>query len=135
VLVSTGPGWVLAGDAGLVMDPGTGQGMGHAMQDAEALAAAIGPYLGGGDRTRLARYQKERDQRRLPMYKFTLDLAGYTPRPGTDELFEAIAASPEQTQAFFGVLTGTRSPDTFFALGNLRRLMGWRGLLSMARSR
>ena len=101
VLVSTGAGWVLAGDAGLVMDPGTRQGMGHALQDAEALAAAICEYLGGGDRTRLARYQSERDRRRLPMYKFTLDLATYMPRPGTDRLFEAIAASPDQTQAFF----------------------------------
>ena len=135
VLVSTGPGWLLAGDAGLVMDPGTGQGMGHALQDADALAAAIREYLGEGDRTRLARYQEERDRRRLPMYKFTLDLASYVPRPGADQLFAAIAASPEQTQAFFGVLTGTRSPDTFFALGNLCRLIGWRGLLAMTRRR
>ncbi len=34
-----GPGWALVGDAGLVMDPITGQGIGHALCDAESLAA------------------------------------------------------------------------------------------------
>jgi hypothetical protein len=38
---SHGPGWALAGDAGLVMDPITGLGIGHALRDAELLSTAI----------------------------------------------------------------------------------------------
>ena len=36
-----GAGWALAGDAGLVMDPITGQGKGHALRDADLLSAAV----------------------------------------------------------------------------------------------
>ena len=36
-----GPGWALVGDAGLLMDPITGQGISDAFRDAELLAAAI----------------------------------------------------------------------------------------------
>ena len=39
-----GPGWALVGDAGLLMDPVTGQGISHAFRDAELLADAI--YMG-----------------------------------------------------------------------------------------
>ena len=47
-----GPGWALAGDAGLVMDPITGQGMGHALRDAELLSDAVVAGLGWQHRTR-----------------------------------------------------------------------------------
>jgi flavin-dependent dehydrogenase len=41
VRAAYGPGWALAGDAGLVMDPITGLGIGHALRDAELLSSAI----------------------------------------------------------------------------------------------
>ncbi len=47
VRAAHGPGWALAGDAGLVMDPITGLGIGHALRDAELLSAAILDGLGG----------------------------------------------------------------------------------------
>jgi 2-polyprenyl-6-methoxyphenol hydroxylase-like FAD-dependent oxidoreductase len=37
-----GPGWTLVGDAGLVMDPITGQGIADAFRDAELLTEAVG---------------------------------------------------------------------------------------------
>jgi flavin-dependent dehydrogenase len=46
VRAAHGPGWALAGDAGLVMDPITGFGIGHALRDAELLSAAIMSGLG-----------------------------------------------------------------------------------------
>ena len=59
-----GPGWALVGDAGLVMDPITGQGIGHAFRDAELLADAIADGLGGRrpPEGALAGYQRERDR-------------------------------------------------------------------------
>jgi hypothetical protein len=42
-----GPGWALVGDAGLLMDPVTGQGISHAFRDAELLADAVADGLGG----------------------------------------------------------------------------------------
>jgi flavin-dependent dehydrogenase len=39
--IPSGPGWALAGDAGLVMDPVTAHGMSNAFADADLLAAAI----------------------------------------------------------------------------------------------
>ena len=42
-----GPGWALVGDAGLLLDPITGQGIGHAFRDAELLADAVADGLGG----------------------------------------------------------------------------------------
>ncbi len=48
-----GPGWALVGDAGLVMDPLTGQGIGHAFRDAELLADAI--EAGPGRKKRAAK--------------------------------------------------------------------------------
>src|SRR5262249_2119127 len=63
--VPQGPGWALAGDAGLVMDPLTGQGIGMALRDADDLARAVAAGLGGTvplDRA-LAGYRKARDAR------------------------------------------------------------------------
>ena len=39
--VPYGPGWALVGDAGLVMDPITGQGIADAFRDAELLAERV----------------------------------------------------------------------------------------------
>jgi 2-polyprenyl-6-methoxyphenol hydroxylase-like FAD-dependent oxidoreductase len=60
-----GPGWALAGDAGLVMDSITGQGIGHALRDAELLSAALLAGMGGGAplSSALARYAKVRRKR------------------------------------------------------------------------
>src|SRR6266542_4199608 len=68
-----GPGWALVGDAGLVMDPITGQGISDAFRDAELLAEAVGAGLGGGEplARALAGYQRQRDSAVLPMYEHT----------------------------------------------------------------
>jgi 2-polyprenyl-6-methoxyphenol hydroxylase-like FAD-dependent oxidoreductase len=125
-----GPGWALVGDAGLVMDPITGQGIGNALCDADSLAAAVVAGLGG---TRplaaaLREYHRARDAARRPMYDLTTKLAAFRPDPAGDLLFPAIAGDPEQVSRFLGVLTGAVPVGDFFAPGNLRRLLGVRGL-------
>jgi 2-polyprenyl-6-methoxyphenol hydroxylase-like FAD-dependent oxidoreductase len=131
-----GPGWALAGDAGLVMDPITGQGIGNALRDADALSAAIVAGLGGPDgRKAMAGYHRRRDAERRPMYDLTAGLASFRPDPAGATLFPAIAADLAQVSRFLGVLTGTVPVGEFFAPGNLRRVVGTRGLLRMLSAR
>jgi 2-polyprenyl-6-methoxyphenol hydroxylase-like FAD-dependent oxidoreductase len=68
-----GPGWALVGDAGLVLDPITGQGISDAFRDAELLADAVVAGLGGNRPLgeTLAGYQRARDRAARPMYDFT----------------------------------------------------------------
>jgi 2-polyprenyl-6-methoxyphenol hydroxylase-like FAD-dependent oxidoreductase len=134
--VPHGPGWALVGDAGLVLDPITAQGIGDAFRDAELLADAIVTGLSGGrvDRA-LAGYRRQRDRAALPMYRFTRQLARLAPmRPAERELFAALAADPRETERFFGVVTGVLAPTAVFSPPRLIRLLGLRGFLRLART-
>jgi 2-polyprenyl-6-methoxyphenol hydroxylase-like FAD-dependent oxidoreductase len=130
-----GPGWALVGDAGLVMDPITGQGIGDALRDAELLAGAVSAGLGGRrpPADALAGYERERDRAALPMYDFTTELASFAPpRPEQQALFAALARRQADVDRFLGALTGTVPLPEFFAPRNLLRILGVRGLASMA---
>ena len=72
-----GPGWALVGDAGLVMDPITGQGIGQAFRDAEMVSAAIHAGISGSTPLEqgLAAYQQRRDAESRAMYEFTVGMA------------------------------------------------------------
>ena len=127
-----GPGWALVGDAGLVMDPITGQGIGHALCDAESLAAAVIDGLGGARPLddALAAHHAARDARTRAMYDFTTDLASFRPKPGGEMLFRSIARSQQRIDEFLGVLSGAVPMDDYFAPRNLARLVGVRGVAS-----
>jgi flavin-dependent dehydrogenase len=133
---ASGPGWVLAGDAGLVMDPITGQGMHHAMLDAEAIADAVATGLSGSRplAEALSAYGRQRDAARRGMFDLTTDLASFTPRPGSDQLFAAIAADPAHSNTFFAVMGGATPPRELFSARGLRRVLGWRGLFRLIRA-
>ena len=64
----------------------------------------------------------------------TTDLAAFAPDRGGEVLFPALAASERGSAEFFGVLAGLVSPRDFFRPGNLRRLLGWRGLGQLVRA-
>ncbi|MGZ4504512.1 MAG: NAD(P)/FAD-dependent oxidoreductase, partial [Nocardioidaceae bacterium] len=135
---SHGPGWALAGDAGLVMDPITGQGMGHALRDAELLSTAVVAGLGGA--TALPRalegYVRERDRQTRGMFDFTVGLTALrTPVPAERDLFAAIAASPAEADRFLGVLSGAVPPPAYFSPRHLVGLVGVRGFSRLARTR
>jgi flavin-dependent dehydrogenase len=131
IRVPYGDAWALVGDAGLVMDPITGQGIGHALRDAELLARALADGFAGRrplDAT-LAAYQASRDAETLPMFNFTLQLASFAPpQPEEQVLFSALARRPEEIQRFFGVLAGVEPMGEYFAPRNLLRLIGARGM-------
>jgi 2-polyprenyl-6-methoxyphenol hydroxylase-like FAD-dependent oxidoreductase len=124
-----GPGWALVGDAGLVMDPITGQGVGDALRDAELLAGAAEAGLGGRQplTEALAGYERARDRAAKPMYEFTTELAALAPPPPEARaLFAAVAERPGETDRFLGVLTGSVPMDGYFAPRNLLRVLGVR---------
>ncbi|HEY1369434.1 MAG TPA: NAD(P)/FAD-dependent oxidoreductase [Gaiellaceae bacterium] len=122
-----GPGWALVGDAGLVMDPITGRGIGDAFRDAELLAGAI---VRGDD---LALYEQRRNEAALPDYELATRLASFEPqKPEERLLFEALARRPEDARRFLGVLTGSEPMADFFTAGNLKRILGVRGMAKLA---
>ncbi|MEP7023906.1 MAG: hypothetical protein ABJB47_08885 [Actinomycetota bacterium] len=133
-----GPGWALAGDAGLPLDPITGQGISDAFRDAELLAGAVAAGLGGElpVATAMTRYQRERDRAGRPMYDFIARPAALEPpRPAGADRFRALAASPADAEAFIGALTGTVPLPEFMSPRNLARLVGVRGVARLMLSR
>jgi 2-polyprenyl-6-methoxyphenol hydroxylase-like FAD-dependent oxidoreductase len=132
-----GAGWALVGDAGLVMDPITGLGMGHALRDAELASAAIVAALGGARMSKtLAGYAKQRDRETKPIYDLTVGIASLKPpTPVERQMFAAIGSNPDDTSAFLSVMSGAAPVRSFFSPPNLIRLVGARGFLSLARSR
>jgi 2-polyprenyl-6-methoxyphenol hydroxylase-like FAD-dependent oxidoreductase len=132
-----GPGWALVGDAGLVMDPITGQGIGNALRDAESLSRAIVDGL-GGTRTpagALRDHHRRRDADRRPMYDLTARLATFRPDPAADILFPVLAENPAHVTRFLGMLTGTRPVSDVFGPAALRRTVGARGMARMLGAR
>lgn len=126
-----GPGWALVGDAGLVLDPITGQGIGDAFRDAELLADAVEAGLGGQRpiEDALRAYQRVRDRRTRAMYDFTLDLASLRPlAPAARVLFESLVGNQAEIDRFLGVLTGAVPMREYLRPGNLAHLVGLRGL-------
>jgi flavin-dependent dehydrogenase len=130
-----GPGWALVGDAGLLLDPITGQGISHAFRDAELLADAVADGLGGIRPLAgaLGRYHKARDRAARPMYDFTARLAALTPpRPAEMALFQALARRQEDADQFVGVLAGSVPLRRFMSPRTMVRLVGVRGFARLA---
>jgi len=130
-----GPGWALVGDAGLVMDPVTGQGIGDALRDAALLAEAVEVGLGGWRPLAgaLAGYERARDRAALAMYEFTTDLAAFGPPTAEQQaLFGALEGRPDEIGRFLGVLTGAVPMADYFRPRSLLRVLGIRGLATMA---
>ena len=135
---SCGPGWALAGDAGLVMDPITGQGMGNALRDADLLASAVTTALDGPTslEATLKDYVRARDRRTRAMYDLTVGLASLPPsQPAERALFEAIAARPEEVTRFLGTLSGSLPVRGLFSPPHLIHLVGLRGFARLATAR
>jgi 2-polyprenyl-6-methoxyphenol hydroxylase-like FAD-dependent oxidoreductase len=120
-----------------VMDPITGQGIGNAMQDAEALseAVAIGLDTGGNLNAELARFGRKRDAARMPMYDMTTDLTSFRASRRAEILFAAISQNAELAERFFGVLTGAISPKEFFSPVRLGKAIGVASMLRLLRTR
>jgi 2-polyprenyl-6-methoxyphenol hydroxylase-like FAD-dependent oxidoreductase len=132
-----GPGWTLVGDAGLVMDPITGQGISDAFRDAELLSEAI---VAGFDRqpldSALEGYEEKRNHEALPMYEFTTELATFAPLKVEGEvLFTSLVGRQTEIDRFLGVLTGTVPMREYLTPSNLLRVTGVRGMAKVMLSK
>jgi 2-polyprenyl-6-methoxyphenol hydroxylase-like FAD-dependent oxidoreductase len=128
--VSSGPGWALVGDAGVVMDSISAQGITNALRDAELLTGAIVAGL-GGERplaSALADHQRRRDAAIRPMYDFTVRLASFAaPTLGQRRLLASLAGRPAEIDRFIGAFAGVVPPAEYFAPRNVLRILGPRG--------
>jgi 2-polyprenyl-6-methoxyphenol hydroxylase-like FAD-dependent oxidoreductase len=130
-----GAGWALVGDAGLLLDPITGQGIGHAFRDAELLADAVADGLGGSRplAAALAGYHRARDRAARPMYDFTARLAAVNPpTPAEMALFRALARRQEDSDMFLGVLAGSIPLRQLMSPRTMVRLVGAGGFARLA---
>ena len=124
-----GPGWALVGDAGYLKDPCTAAGITDAFHSAELLADAIQLGLGGREPldAALEKYEQRRNQRSMPLYEFTCQLATLEPPPPQmQQLLSALAGNQEQTDRFFGLFAQTVSVSEFFATENMKRIFAAR---------
>ena len=71
--VPYGQGWALVGDAGLVMDPWSGQGIDQAATHAVYLAGRLGEFLDGGQawQSAMSAYHEERNAFSQKTYRHT----------------------------------------------------------------
>lgn len=114
------------GDAGYNKDFVTAQGIQDAFQDAELCATALHDTFSGARPfdVALGEYQARREERVLPMYEFTLELAALEPPP--PELRRLLAAAHGNQEAmdqFARVNAGVESPADFFAPDNVERIL------------
>ena len=133
--MAAGPGWALVGDAGVVLDPITAQGIGNALRDADLLAAAIGAGLddAGSLGVRLSDYQHRRDAAVGPMYDFTVDVAAMRPpRQADRQLLASLQGRQAEINRFIAVFAGVISPADYRSPRNLARVLGIRGLAKLA---
>src|SRR5262249_25994106 len=134
---SHGPGWALAGDPGLVMDPVWGEGMTNARRDASYLSAAVAAGLGGSRplAAALHDHQRRRDRAIRGMYDFTVGLANFPPVTRAQRLFlAAVAADQQETGRFLGAFAGIVPPEDYFTLGTVVRILGSQGTRKLTAS-
>ena len=121
-----GKGWALVGDASYNRDPITAQGMSDAFIEAEQLANAIHTAFSDNSAIEhaLAAVEGARNERVRPMYEFTNELAKLEPPPlHMQELFGALRASQDATNAFLAAITGAAPLGAFMNPDNLHRIM------------
>jgi 2-polyprenyl-6-methoxyphenol hydroxylase-like FAD-dependent oxidoreductase len=126
-----GPGWALVGDAGVVMDSISAQGMTNALRDADSLSAAV--VAGLGSRRTLAAalrdHQRRRDRAIRGMYDFTLGLAAFAPAsPGQRRFLAAVAADQHETDRFLAAFAGIVPPERYFTPPTVVRVLGTRAI-------
>ena len=99
---------------------------GEITSDAELLAEAVDQGL-SGQRTlddALAAYEERRNAAVLPIYEMTRQLARLAPPPPEmQQLFAALRRKQEQSQRFWGTVSGATPIAEFFAPDNIARIL------------
>jgi flavin-dependent dehydrogenase len=124
-----GPGWALVGDAGYNKDYITAFGITDAFLQSEMVATALDEwFLGAKYDDVMGRYQEARDDRAIPFYEFTTQIATQDPLPPQlQQLFRAMAGNQEAMDAFARMNAEVMSPAEFFSEENVGRIMAAAG--------
>ncbi len=125
-----GDGWALVGDAAYEKDNITAQGISDAFHDAERLTVALDEVFTGARsfEEALRDYHRERDERVMPLYEFTTQMATLAPPPPEmQQLLGAVHGNPEARSDFVSLMAGTVSPVDFFAEENIGRIFAATG--------
>lgn len=112
---SSGPGWVLAGDASHFKDPVTGQGMGDALRMGRTLGEALAPVLGDPAETdrRTRRWERDTTAHCLHAYHFAnLDTIVRAPPQVLREALRLLGRDSEP--GFSDVIGRTRTAQEVF---------------------
>ncbi|MBC8160380.1 MAG: FAD-dependent monooxygenase [Roseiflexaceae bacterium] len=129
---SFGPGWALVGDAGMYLDPITGQGINNALTAAELFAEAWGKTRRRASwMNAMAEYQRRRDAATRPIYNLVAlgtqaQQMSWMGDLGVDlgtPIFKAIARQPATVQQYIGIFNGATPVSSFFNPLNLTRIM------------
>ena len=128
-----GPGWALAGDAGLHKDPFLALGICDALRDVEVLAGAIGDGLASKRpmQEALADYETRRNANSAADYQENLAEAGFRPlSPRALAIRAAVRDKPGDATRLIKARMGMTDPAEFFNPENLQRLLGGPASLS-----
>lgn len=124
-----GPGWALAGDAGLHKDPFLALGICDALRDNELLANAIADGLSGARPMfdAMVDYEHRRNDASAVDYQENIKTARF-PQPSQETLGlrAAVRHQPREATRLIKALMGMTDRASFFDPENLQRLMGAR---------
>ncbi len=100
-------------------------GITDALHDAEDVADAVHRGLAdGASDEHLRVYAERRDEKVMPMYEFTLQMAALEPPPpDLAALLEALQGQPDHINRFLGVLAATVPVTEFMAPENLEHIL------------
>ena len=121
-----GVGWALVGDAGYHKDPITAQGITDSFTQAEMLAEAVDEGLSGVCQMEetLADYERKRNEKIMPMFEYTCQLAELSaPPPEMQMLFAALRGNEKEIARFFGTVAGTVPVQDFYSPENISRIV------------
>jgi flavin-dependent dehydrogenase len=113
-----GAGWALVGDAGMRLDPVTGQGIYQGLHAAELLAVALTEVRAGVPwETAMRQFQRQRDASSKAAYEFAAVQSQLTKQPWlTRRLLKHMAANPSLATYYFGTSNGATPPEENFNL-------------------
>jgi len=124
-----GPGWALAGDAGLHKDPLLALGICDALRDAELLATALADGLSGVRpmEDAMADYERQRNEASATEYQDNIAAARFPPpMQQTLDLRAAVRDQPADATRLLKALMGMTERTAFFNPANLQRVMSAR---------
>lgn len=129
---SYGAGWALVGDAGMYLDPITGQGINNALRSAELFADAWAKTRRRSSwLNAMAEYQRQRDAATRPFFNLTamgtqMQEAAWMVDIGLDfgtPILKAIARQPEAASQYIGMFNGATPVAAFLNPLNIAQIV------------